>query len=90
MSGLTKRETVGSTPYVYCPACGGGNTAWDRPIMQKDQVTYRSRRCLSCRNIYRIALLVVDKNPTSIRLLSAYHDAVASGGNTESMWPGEE
>lgn len=54
--------------------------------MQKDRVTYRSRRCLSCRGIYRIALLVVDDNPTSIHILSSYHDAVAAGGNTETIW----
>ena len=90
MSGLSKRETVGSTPYVYCPRCGDGNTAWDRPVMQKDRITYRSRRCLECRGIYRVAIIVVDKNPTAIQLLSAYHDQVAAGASVEDAWPGEE
>ena len=90
MSGMSKRETVGSTPYVYCPRCGDRDTSWDRPVMQKDRITYRSRRCLSCRGIYRVAILVVDKNPTAVQLLSSYHDQVAAGANVETAWPEED
>ncbi len=90
MSGLSKRETVGSTPYVFCPRCGDRATGWDRPVMQKDRITYRSRRCFSCRSMYRVAILVVDKNPTAVQLLASYHDQVAAGASVETAWPEED
>mgnify|MGYP003347438684 CR=1 FL=1 len=90
MSKLAGRQTVGSTPYVFCVACGGPNTAWDRPVMQKDRITYRSRRCSDCRRVYRVAILVVDKNPTTLAILSAYHDNVQAGSNTEVIWEGDD
>lgn len=84
---MSGRKTVGGAPYVFCPNCGDANTAWARPIMQRDGITYRSRQCVrSCRSLYRVAILIVDNNPTALNILSAYHDAVEAGSSTEVTW----
>jgi hypothetical protein len=83
------RPILHDLSYARCAECGSLDTRWERRFAEKDRIAYRSRKCFApgCGLSYKVVVATL-MNPTLLRVLENYHDAVEAGAPVEEIGHG--